>query len=68
MLFMCMNKHLRQKCFFFPRYVAGIKASVAYANAHGIEVGGYDLIALSRGGTGYDTIDPLTGKCVSCIC
>eukprot|EP00040_Diaphanoeca_grandis_P017630 m.92314 g.92314 ORF g.92314 m.92314 type:complete len:970 (+) comp26538_c0_seq3:131-3040(+) len=45
-----------------PEYVAGIKASVAYANAHGIEVGGYDLIALSRGGTGYDTINPLTGQ------
>jgi hypothetical protein len=29
-------------------YLDGLKADVAYANAKGIEVGGYDLIALTR--------------------
>ena len=29
-------------------YLDALKADVAYANAKGIEVGGYDLIALTR--------------------
>ena len=41
-----------------PTYLATMKSSIAYANAHGIEVGGYDLISDSRGGTGYDAINP----------
>jgi hypothetical protein len=35
-----------------PNYISQIKAQIAYANANGIEVGGYDLIVLERG-TGY---------------
>ena len=31
-------------------YLEALKADVAYANAKGIEVGGYDLIALTRFG------------------
>ena len=33
-----------------PQYWTEVKASVDYANAHGIEIGGYDLIALSLTG------------------
>jgi hypothetical protein len=33
--------------------LARVKAQVAYANARGIEVGGYDLICLDRGHGGY---------------
>ena len=33
-----------------PLYWAEVKGSISYANAHGVEVGGYDLIALSRSG------------------
>ncbi len=29
-------------------YLDGLKADIAYANSKGIEVGGYDLISLSR--------------------
>ena len=44
-------------------YWAEVKASVSYANANGVEVGGYDLIALSRTGSIYfDVIDPLTNQ------
>jgi len=43
-----------------PSYLEEIKGDVAYAKARGIEVGGYDLISETRGGTGYDEISPLT--------
>ena len=36
-----------------PVYLAQVKAQIAYANAKGIEVGGYDLICLDRGNGGY---------------
>ena len=39
-------------------YMDDMKKSIAYANAHGIEVGGYDLISDTRSGTGYDAINP----------
>lgn len=29
-------------------YIEGLKADIAYANSKGIEVGGYDLISLTR--------------------
>jgi hypothetical protein len=41
-----------------PTYLAELKADIAYARDRGIEVGGYDLISDTRGGTGYDAIDP----------
>eukprot|EP01060_Flectonema_neradi_P031213 TRINITY_DN4674_c0_g1_i1.p1 TRINITY_DN4674_c0_g1~~TRINITY_DN4674_c0_g1_i1.p1 ORF type:complete len:744 (+),score=114.83 TRINITY_DN4674_c0_g1_i1:45-2234(+) len=34
-----------------PSYISKIKSQVAYANSKGIEVGGYDLICLARGGS-----------------
>eukprot|EP01064_Diplonema_japonicum_P011089 TRINITY_DN1836_c1_g1_i1.p1 TRINITY_DN1836_c1_g1~~TRINITY_DN1836_c1_g1_i1.p1 ORF type:complete len:730 (+),score=233.37 TRINITY_DN1836_c1_g1_i1:85-2274(+) len=34
-----------------PSYLAEVKSLVQYANAKGIEVGGYDLICLDRGGS-----------------
>jgi hypothetical protein len=51
-----------------PAYLAEIKADVAYAKARGIEVGGYDLISDTRGGTGYDAISPLTHKGTGSAC
>jgi hypothetical protein len=51
-----------------PKYWAQVKASVSYANAHGVEIGGYDLIALSLTGKGYDAIDPATGKSAGSTC
>jgi len=51
-----------------PIYWAEVEGSISYANAHGVEVGGYDLIALSRSGAGYDAIDPATGKSVGSTC
>ena len=51
-----------------PAYWAEVKGSIDYANAHGVEIGGYDLIALSRSGTGYDAIDPATGKATGSTC
>ena len=51
-----------------PAYWAEIKSSVDYANSHGVEIGGYDLIALSRTGTGYDAIDPATGQSAGSTC
>jgi hypothetical protein len=45
-----------------PAYLAEIKADVEYANAHGIEVGGYDLISDTRSGTGYDATNPVTSQ------
>ena len=43
-----------------PEYIAELKADVEYAKAHNIEVGGYDLISDTRGGTGYDEVSPAT--------
>ena len=44
-------------------YLAQMKSDIAYANEHGIEVGGYDLISLTRDvGPEWDEIDPATGK------
>lgn len=43
-------------------YLAKMKADVAYAQARGIEVGGYDLICLSRGDTPYSAISPATNQ------
>ena len=51
-----------------PVYWAQVKASVAYANARGVEIGGYDLIALSLTGKGYDAIDPATGGSAGSTC
>ena len=51
-----------------PTYQAEIKASVEYANAHGVEIGGYDLISLSLTGKGYDAIDPATNKSAGSTC
>ena len=39
-----------------------------YAKARGIEVGGYDLISDTRGGTGFDAISPLTHKGTGSAC
>ena len=36
--------------------MAQLKESISYAKSKQIEVGGYDLIDLDRGGLGYDTI------------
>jgi len=36
-----------------PDYLAAIASDIAYANAKGIEVGGYDLICEERGNGGY---------------
>jgi hypothetical protein len=36
-----------------------VKSSVDYANSHGVEIGGYDLIALSLTGKGFDAINPV---------
>jgi hypothetical protein len=44
-----------------PAYLLQLKEDIKYARARGIEVGGYDLISDTRGGTGFDTIDPHTG-------
>ena len=44
-----------------PAYWKEVRASVEYANAHGVEIGGYNLIAASLTGKGFDTIDPATG-------
>ena len=43
-----------------PEYLAEIRGDVEYAKARGIEVGGYDLISETRGGTGYDEVSPTT--------
>ena len=51
-----------------PAYWREVQTSVAYANARGIEIGGYDLIALSRTGTGFDAIDPATGNSAGSTC
>ena len=51
-----------------PVYQAEIKASVQYANAHGVEIGGYDLIALSLTGKGFDAIDPRTHASAGSTC
>jgi hypothetical protein len=49
-----------------PAYLASIKASVAYANARGVEVGGYDLIGWTRDpgaiNASWSCVDPTTGK------
>ena len=45
-----------------PAYLKQMAESITYANSKGVEVGGYDLIADTRSGTGYDTIDPTTGQ------
>ena len=49
-----------------PAYLASIKASVAYANARGVEVGGYDLIGWTRDpgaiNASWSCVDPHTGK------
>ena len=46
-------------------YIEQIAADVAYANSRGIEVGGYDLISLTRSAnvpTKWKAIDPVTQK------
>ena len=51
-----------------PAYWAEVKASIDYANSYGVEIGGYDLIALSLTGKGYDAIDPATNKSAGSTC
>jgi len=49
-------------------YLKQMATSIGYANSKGIEIGGYDLIADTRSGTGYDTIDPDTGESSGSAC
>ena len=51
-----------------PTYLAQLANNTAYAKARGIEVGGYDLISDTRGGTGFDTIDPASGEPTNNAC
>ena len=44
-----------------PTYLQQLKSDIDYAHAKGIEVGGYDLIALTRDvGQAWDAVDPAT--------
>jgi hypothetical protein len=36
--------------------------------AHGVEIGGYDLIALSLTGKGFDAINPVTHQSAGSTC
>jgi hypothetical protein len=51
-----------------PEYLAQLLNLTNYAQSRGIEVGGYDLISDTRGGTGFDTIDPHSQKPTNNAC
>ncbi|CAF0914742.1 unnamed protein product [Rotaria sordida] len=51
------------------KYIEQITSDIAYANSKGIEVGGYDLIALTRQvRPDWMAIDPSTGKPRDSVC
>ena len=50
-------------------YINQMKETIAYANSKGIEVGGYDLICLTRSVQAeWMAIDPTTGKSFGSAC
>lgn len=59
--FPSLSSYLLFVCFILFCFVFDLAILNSYAHQRGIEVGGYDLISDTRGGTGYDATNPVSG-------